>query len=213
MASGLQLKPTDAANQTFQVTSRGVGTIKPFLRNIDKREFLGRLSWYLSPTVTKDAKRRPYLPLFEEVAVLAYCVLDNHFHLIVHQYSADGMRKLMTRVLGGYGKYYNREHRWKGPVFDGRYAADPVRNPDHMREMLGYAILNDPIGQLGNEFCSNAIHLGERNSHWVRNDLTMKVFGGVDGYRSYMNRTGPTRVESKLRRWGIDPAIHPYRPI
>ncbi|MBJ7354192.1 MAG: hypothetical protein JHC98_05150 [Thermoleophilaceae bacterium] len=213
MARDLRSKPTDAPNQTFHVTSHGVGPLKPFLRNIDKREFLGRLSWYLSPTVTRDAKRRPYAQLFEEVAVLAYCVLDNHFHLIVHQYSADGMRKLMSRVLSGYGKYYNREHNWRGPIFKARYEADPLRGPDHMKEMLGYAILNHPIAQLDYEFCSNAIHVGERNSHWVRNDLTMNVFSGVDGYREYMNRTGPARVEAKLKQWGIDPRLHPYRPI
>lgn len=201
------------ANQTFQVTAHGVGTLKPFLRNIDKREFLGRLCWYLSPTVVRDAKRRPYAKLFDEVAVMAYCVLDNHFHLIIHQYTADGMSKLMMRVLSGYGKYYNREHNWRGPIFDARYAADPIRSSDHMREMLGYAILNDPIGQLDNEFCSNAVHLGERNCHWLRNELTLNVFDGVEGYRAYMNRTGPKRVESKLKRWGVDPALHPYRPI
>jgi hypothetical protein len=94
-----------------------------------------------------------------------------------------------------------------------RYAADPLRDPDHLKEMVGYTVLNEPVQQLGYEFSSNAIHLGERGSAWLSNDLLLDVFNGVDGYRDYMNRTGPRRVESKFNRWGIDPRLHPYRPI
>lgn len=213
MASGIEIKPKNAPNTTYHVTSRGVGTLKPFIRNIDKREFLSRFEMYLSPTIWRDAKRRPYDKLFDEVAVLAYCILDNHFHLILHQFAADGMERLMRRVLTGYGRKYNSQNKWRGPIFQGRYAADPLRDAEHMKDMLGYAILNEPSEQLDYEFCSNAIHLGERGSSWVRNDLTLNVFGGVDGYVEYMNRTGPARVERKLRDRGIDPSLHPYRPI
>jgi REP element-mobilizing transposase RayT len=215
MASGIQLKSRIAANQTFQVTSHGIGALAPFNRSIDKREFLSRFMWYLSPEPWSDASRRPYEKLYDQVAVLAYCVLDNHFHLVVHQFTPDGMRRLMTRVLTSYGMYYNaaQSPRRRGPIFDGRYAADPMRDPDHIKEMIGYTVLNDPIRQHGNQFSSSAIHLGDVNSSWLANDLTLGVFGGRDGFREYMNRTGPKRVASKLERWGVDPKLHPYRPI
>lgn len=213
MASGIQLKPTNLSDWTFHVTSRGVGNLSPFFRNIDKYEFLDRLSWYLGDSVRRNAARRPYEKLFNEVAVLAFCVLDNHFHLILHQFTPHGMERLMRRVLTGFSKHHNKHNNWKGPVFDARYAADPMRDPDHLREMLGYTILNNPIEQLGYEFSSNAIMLGERTGSWVRTDLALGAFGGVDGYRAYMNRTGPSRVKRKLDRWGVDPALHPYRPI
>ncbi|MFT4049508.1 MAG: hypothetical protein QM648_06680 [Solirubrobacterales bacterium] len=214
MASGIQLKPKNAVNRMFHLTSRGIGPLKPFLRDVDKREFLGRFAWYLSADTYTTSARRPYEKLYDEIGVLGYCVLDNHFHLIVQQFSANGMERLMRRVLTGYGRYYNQgPNNWRGPIFQGRYAAQPMGDADHAREMLGYAILNNPIAQLDYEFCSNAVMLGERNSSWLRTDIALGVFGGVDGYRDYMNRTGPRRVESKLRAWGIDPNLHPYRPI
>ncbi len=213
MPSRYQIKPKHAANQTFHVTSRGAGNLKPFARRTDKQEFLDRLARYLSKNVVVDAARRPYEKLFDEVAVLAYCVLDTHFHLILHQFTDDGMERLMRRVLTSYGRYHVKVSGWRGPTFQGRYGADIAQGPDHLREMLGYTILNDPIQQLGHEFSSNAIMLGERTSTWLRSDLALGVFGGVEGYRSYMNRTGPARVASKLKRWGIDPADRPYRPI
>lgn len=215
MPSRIQLKLNIGPNQTFHVTSRGITGVKPFANSTLKGEFLSRLEKYLSPTVWHDASRRPYEKLFDEVAVLAFCVLDNHYHLVLHQFTADGMRKLMSRVLVGHAKMFNNSQipRRRGPIFDGRYAADPLRDSDHLREMIGYTVLNDPMLQLDNKFCSNAHHLGERQSTWLRNDLTIGVFGGTDGYREYMNRTGPKRVSNKLRRWGVDPTDHPYRPI
>lgn len=213
VASGIQIKPKNAANQTFHVTARAAGNLQPFLSDVFKREFLSRFDWYLGSTVFWDAARKPYEKLVDEVAVLGYCVMDNHFHLIVHQFTSNGMERLMRRVQTSYAKFFIKHSYWRGPVFQGRYAADPLRDPDHLREMLGYAILNHPIKQLDNQFCSNAIHVGERPAGWVRNDLALGVFGGVTGYRDYMNRTGPARVESKLREWRIDPAEYPYRPI
>ncbi|MFT4050600.1 MAG: hypothetical protein QM648_12290 [Solirubrobacterales bacterium] len=161
----------------------------------------------------RDAKRRAFEKLYADVAVLAYCVLDNHFHLIVHQFAADGMARLMRRTLASYAKHHNTKHGWSGPIFNARYAAKPMGDPDHLKEMLGYTILNDPIEQLSYKYCSNDVMLGERRIDWLRDDLALGVFGGVDGYRDYMNRTGPRRVASKLKRWGIDPQLHPYRPI
>jgi REP element-mobilizing transposase RayT len=215
VASGIQLKSRVAANQTFHVTAHGVGDLAPFNRSIDKREFLSRFMWYLGAQPWRDASRRPYEKLFNEVAVLAFCVLDNHFHLVIHQFTADGMRRLMTRVLTSYGMYYNaaQSPRRRGPIFDGRYAADPMRDPDHIKEMIGYTVLNDPIKQHGNLFSSSSIHSGDVGCSWLRNDLTLGVFSGVDGYRDYMNRTGPKRIATKLERWGVDPSKHPYRPI
>lgn len=213
MASGIHLKPHNAAEQTFHVTMRGVGTLRPFFRNVDKEDLLDRFRWYLSEQEVRDGKRRAYTKLYREVAVLAFCVLDNHFHLILHQFTANGMERLMRRVLTGYGRTYNANHPWKGPVFDARYAADPIHTPRHLREGLAYTILNNPIEQLGYDYSSNAMMLGERSSSWLRTDLALGAFGDRDSYREFMNRTGPARVERKLRRWGIDPSEHPYRPI
>ncbi len=213
MASGIQLKPKNAANTSFHVTARGVGNLRPFRRIADKHDFLARFAWYLSEKRYVAASGRPYDKLFDEVAVLAFCILDNHFHLILHQFTDNGMERLMRRVLCGFGRSFNARSDWHGPVFDGRYAANPLIHPDHLRESIAYTILNDPIAQLENEFCSNAIMLGDQTSSWLRRDLALGVFDGVKGYCDYMNRTGPRRVSSKLRSWNIDPTLHPYRPI
>lgn len=217
MASGLQLKPTNATNTSFHVTTHGISDFRPFATDQHKAELLQRFRQHLCRQRTVDKSRRPHVKLFDDVCVLAFCVLDNHLHLVLHQFAPDGMRRLMQRALGSYGRFINREMGGRrGAVFDGRYAAvqiDELRGAEQLRNAIAYTLLNDPILQLDNPHCSHGILSGERTSDWVDREQVLAIFGGWDAYRDYMNRRGPDIVKRKLTKWGVDPARHPYRPI
>lgn len=213
MASGIQLKPTDAANSTFHVTSHGVGDLRPFFNVVDKREFIDRFKFYLSSEPYTDRSRRPYEKLIGQDSLLAFCILDNHFHALVHQTQLDGMRRLFTRVLASYGRYYNFKYSRRGPIFDGRYAARPVVSFDHAKRVITYIHLNDPIQQFDNPFSSHGLYLDGRQRDWLDVEAGLRIYGGIDGYRDFTNRNGERIVASKLQRWGIDPTLHPYRPF
>ncbi len=215
MASGFRLKPLNAANSTFHVTVHGIHRIKVFGSEHEKSELLARFRNHLSPERTVDASRRPHFKLTESVAVLAFCVLDNHLHLVLHQFSSDGIRQLMSRVLSSYGRHFNRERGWRGPVFDGRYAAKQLdeADPDYLKNMIAYVELNDSILQFDNPFSSHRVICGDRACSWLDVDRTLRVFGGIAGYREHMNRVGPSIVRKKLITAGVNPDLHPYRPI
>lgn len=216
MASGLHLKPTRAANRSFHVTTHGISNFKPFRKDQQKEELLQRFRQHLTRKRTVDASRRPHTKLFDEVCVLAYCVLDNHLHVVLHQFTDSGMRRLIQRVLGSYGRYINRELNRRGPVFDARYAAveiEELRGADQLKSAIAYTLLNDPIKQLDNPHCSHSILSGERSCDWIDRDQVLAIFGGWEGYRDYMNRRGPEIIRRKLQAWGVDPALNPYRPF
>lgn len=155
------------------------------------------------------------MKLFDEVIVLAFCILDNHVHLVLHQFTADGIRKLMSRVLASYARDFNRQMNWRGPVFDGRYSAKRVdaTDIDYLKNMIAYVELNDPIQQFDNPFSSHSVLSGQRACSWLDQERTMAIFGGVDGYRNHMNRVGPAIVKRKIERLGLAPEKFPYRPI
>lgn len=216
MASGLQLKPTQSSNTAFHATTHAISDFKAFATPRFKAELLQRFRNHLSPVRTVDNSRRPHTKLIESVCVLAYCVLDNHLHVVLHQYAPDGMRQLIHRVLSSYGRFVNRELGRRGPVFDGRYAAveiDELRGADQIRSAIAYTLLNDPILQLDNPFCSHDVLSGARNCDWIDRDQVLAIFGGWEQYREFMNRRGPKIVRRKLKEWNIDPDLHPYRPI
>lgn len=213
MASGIQLKSRNVANQTFHVTGHGVGDLKPFFSEVDKREFIARFKYYLGSTIYADSSNRPYEKLNDEVVLLAFKILDNHFHLVIHQFVVNGMRRLMTRVLTSYGRYYNIKYKRRGPILDGRHAADPIDTAEHAKFAIAYTHLNDPIAQLDGTACSHPLLITPNTPDWLDAKRSLAIFGGVDGYRNFINAVGPRIVSTKLVRHGLDPAQHPYRPF
>ncbi len=57
------------------------------------------------------------------VALVAFCLMPNHFHLIVQEISDDGISKYMQRVLNAYSKYANKKYPEKhtGHIFQGPF--------------------------------------------------------------------------------------------
>ena len=175
---------------------------------------LNRFYNHLSPHVTRDKSWRKHVKLIGLVEVLAYCVMDNHLHVVLHQFTADGMRRLMQRVLPSFVREFNRIRGRKGPLFDARHAATHLDDaePDHVKFAIAYTHLNHPIEQLDYEWGSHLVMTGERSCSWIDRDRTLAVFGGVEGYVEFMNRYGPKVTRQKLVEWGLPPDSHPYRP-
>jgi len=94
-----------------------------------------------------DRDRERFLEILGEVAVryrwrvLAYCLMGNHFHLLVMTLDptlARGMRQLN----GVYAQWFNRRHRRVGHLFQGRYKAVSVQTDVHLRRAVRYVIRN-----------------------------------------------------------------------
>ena len=94
-----------------------------------------------------DRDRERFLEILGGVAnryrwrVLAYCLMGNHFHLLVMTLEptlARGMRQLN----GVYAQWFNRRHRRVGHLFQGRYKAVSVQTDAHLRRTVRYVIRN-----------------------------------------------------------------------
>jgi putative transposase len=111
---------------TFHITSRGVRRDPLFHDRLDfvrLLELIGR------------ATRR-----FNWVC-LAYCVMINHFHLVVRLRDANlstGMHLINNR----YAIRFNDRYGHKGHAFDARFAAQPIEREGHFLEALRYVPLN-----------------------------------------------------------------------
>lgn len=75
------------------------------------------------------------------VALLAYCVMPNHYHLLV-QTSLANLNRYMKELNGGYSKAYNRRRRRVGPLFAGRYKALLVQDDAYALSVARYIHLN-----------------------------------------------------------------------
>jgi putative transposase len=71
------------------------------------------------------------------VKVAAYCLMPNHYHLLV-QTPDSNISRAMRHLNGVYTQRYNRIHQCDGQLFRGRYKAILVEADTYLLELLRY---------------------------------------------------------------------------
>ncbi|MFB6358685.1 MAG: transposase [Thiohalorhabdaceae bacterium] len=94
-----------------------------------------------------EEDRQAFLDLLGEVvgtfnwAVHAYCLMGNHYHLLVETPDAN-LGRGMRQLNGVYTQRFNRRHGRVGHVFQGRYKAILVEKDAYLLELARYIVLN-----------------------------------------------------------------------
>lgn len=110
----------------YHVTSRGDRREAIFEDDADRGYFLGVLG--------QAAERF-------DAQVLAYCLMGNHYHLVLHTRRAN-LSLLMRHLNGVYTQAYNRRHRIVGHLFQGRFKAILVDRESYLLTLCRYVELN-----------------------------------------------------------------------
>ena len=76
-----------------------------------------------------------------DATVLAYCLMDNHYHFVIHTRRAN-LSQLMRQLNGVYTQTYNRRHGKAGHLFQGRFKAILVDQDAYLLEVCRYVELN-----------------------------------------------------------------------
>ncbi|MEI9891199.1 MAG: hypothetical protein WDN45_12115 [Caulobacteraceae bacterium] len=75
-----------------------------------------------------------------EVAVWAYCLMPNHVHLILCPATPDGLAG-PGRNSPAWANFVNARGRWRGHLFDGRFASVAM-DEKHLMAAVRYVALN-----------------------------------------------------------------------
>ncbi len=119
----------------YHVYNRGAGGAAVFKDSQDKRKFLSILERYL------DETNENYLTF--DIELLAYCVMNNHYHLLLYQDSEpDEITKLMRSVSTAYSMYYNLRYKNKGHVFQSVFRASRITEEPYLLHISRYIHLN-----------------------------------------------------------------------
>jgi putative transposase len=99
------------------------------------------------PIFADAVDRTRFLELLEKVAerfrwrVLCYCLMGNHYHLLVKTLAAT-LARGMRELNGVYAQWFNRRHVRVGHLFQGRYKAILVQQDEHLLSTLLYIVRN-----------------------------------------------------------------------
>ena len=78
----------------------------------------------------------------EMVEILAWCLMPNHFHLILSPKIKSGITKFMRRLGTGYTMYTNIKYKRSGHVFQGPFKAKHIKDNEYLQHLTRYIHLN-----------------------------------------------------------------------
>lgn len=98
-----------------------------------------------------DENKREYLKLidsklkeYHDLKLLAYCIMDNHSHLLVHIENIESLSKVMSKINTSYAIYYNKQKNRIGYVFRNRYYTQPISSRKQLYNTVVY-IHRNPV--------------------------------------------------------------------
>ena len=100
------------------------------------------------PVFFDDEDRRMFLQLLEEyaaqekVAIHAYVLMSNHFHLLATPESETGVPQMMQAVGRRYVRYFNQRHGRTGTLWEGRYKSTLIQAERYLLACMVYIDLN-----------------------------------------------------------------------
>jgi putative transposase len=111
----------------YHVLNRGNGRQAVFHKEEDFAAFL---------RLIEQAKER--LPM----RVLAWCLLSNHFHLVLWPLEDGDLSRWMQWLLTAHVRRYHRHYHGSGHVWQGRFKAFPIEEDEHLWTALRYVERN-----------------------------------------------------------------------
>ena len=182
------------ADTYYHVYNRGVNKRKIFLDDDDYVYFLALLKRYLSENNELDKYNRIYTNLNGQLDLLTYCLMPNHFHLLLYQHDdKKAMETLMRSVLTTYTLYFNRKHNRVGHLFQGVYKASSVLNEPYLLHISRYIHMN-PDDYKNWPYSSWPYYVKGWQADWIKHDKIFELFEG-DNYEQYVDDYKSTKEE------------------
>ena len=99
--------------------------------------------------ILRKYKGQTFAQVFEQekptkslVDLYAYCLMPNHFHLIVGQKNSKGITNFARKVLTAYSMYFNLTHKHSGILSQGAFKSRHINNESYFRYIFSYVHLN-----------------------------------------------------------------------
>lgn len=212
------LRPSELAQYDtgmFHITQHAIDDLYCFSDRTDMKEFLDRFARHVSPEPQRDPVRRePYAHHRAAASLVAYCLLENHYHLIIRQFSKHGAVRLMQSVSGSYVKYFNRKYgRERAPVFSAPFSATKINGSVQGEVAMSYVMLNHEVQRENYEFSSFDFYAGRRPAPaWLDTRSGLWFFAGDrDRFERVVLTDGISALERKIARRAASRGAPPRR--
>ena len=157
----------------FHVIVRGIGKQILFEEYSDNKYYLRLLERYSAET---------------NVTVCAYCLMENHVHLLVHD-RCDELPLFMKKLGVSYSAYFNKKFERSGHLFQDRYRSEAVNDDSYLLSVFRYILKNPQAAGICpfDQYPWSSFKLYGSRSSFVDTELLCGMLGSFEHYVEYLS--------------------------
>jgi len=184
-------------NKIYHILNRGTGAIPIFKKKFDYLKFLKSLFYYQN--TNPPNQRQKIIQEMQQkqdflVKIIAFCLMPNHFHLLLKQQKNNGIVRFISLIQNSYSRYFNLKYQRKGGVFEGRFKAIRIETEAQLLHLSRYIHLNPHSSYLTKTldqlflypYSSLPEYLGKSDKSLSQKEIILAHFPSKISYRKFI---------------------------
>jgi len=190
------------SGEYYHIYNRGNSKQKIFYDEEDYLRFIALL--YISNSKEKfdfynlNRNKNPNVYELETmnqyVSIGAYCLMPNHFHVLMTEKIEGGITAFMQKISTAYVMYFNKKYERSGSLFEGKFKSKYIDSDRYFKYLFSYVHLN-PIKLIQKDWKEKGIV----------NRQSATAYLNKYSYSSYLDFTGEKRPQNII----LDPKAFP----
>ncbi len=134
------------------------------------------------------------------VGIGAYCLMPNHFHVLITEIQEGGISRFMQKFTTAYVMYYNKKYKRTGSLFEGKFKAQHAGDDRYLKYLFSYIHLN-PLKLIYKNWKENGVYDKKEALQYLTNYK----------YSSYVDYLGSERIMNKILDVKVFPEYFPNK--
>ena len=169
----------------LHIITRGIGKQILFEDQSDNEKYLYFLKKYAEQ---------------ENITVLAYCLMENHVHLLIRD--TQGVISSFMKKMGvGYAMYYNRKYERSGHLFQDRYKSENITDAAYLLSVFRYILKNpEKAGICGaTQYRWSSYHEYGKKDGLTDTGMLFNMIGDKESFAQFMmEKDGTEHIEADI---------------
>ena len=181
----------------YHIFNRGVNKGDIFFEDEGYRRFIRVAIYYLTNNGAFSHSNLTGKPVSDPVSelprvlILGYCLMPNHFHLLIKQLVDRGITKYMQHIGNSYSHYIHTKYKRVGPLFEGRFKNVLVESDEQLVHLSRYIHLNPLVSGLVDDlkdyqWSSYSSYIGDLRNGLCQQELILGYFKSRQDYGKFV---------------------------